>query len=122
MTTTGAVLCLNFVNLIAEDDTTASPWMRYMVLQREVNILRLAGEALRETQAPDAVLPTGPIAGLLQENEKRLAVVEDFEFQREWHTWFTRLYRVKREKVPVCYPGGEIKNGSFNLCAENNHR
>jgi hypothetical protein len=108
------VLCDNFMTLVQLGGYTADPGTSRTIaraLQR-TEISR-ASDALMQAHAAGGELPAGPLSALL--HRPGYDQVEGRTIERLWHTPLTGLYRVRRTRGSLWYPGGDVMTASRRI-------
>jgi hypothetical protein len=106
-------LCANFMFLVRHD-YTANPRSATRLNAARRNAVQLAaGKALRDNYRDEESYPAQSVDRFL--HDSRLTSVAETDVRREWHTPFTRLYRVARHRAMLWYPGGSVGEASRQL-------
>lgn len=113
MLVVAAILCVNFTGLVHGSFTAEPSYSERESKSRQRVVLTAAGKALRESYPPQTVLPEGPVSEIL--DDPQFNVVDVFVFEPQWHTPLTRLYRIKRNRASLWYPGGDVATASQRL-------
>ncbi|MBX6316383.1 MAG: hypothetical protein IRY99_26245 [Isosphaeraceae bacterium] len=107
------VLCGSFLHLV-KTDFTAAP-QRTLGLRRLISRGQVdaAAKALQKAFPPDSTFPEAPVGQLL--GNPNYGEVEVVTAERHWYTPISRLYRVRRDKAVIWYPGGKVQEASRHL-------
>lgn len=100
------VLCGNYIALVHGGGYTGRPSVsEHGWRNSELNAVRSAESDLRKTFPEEAIVPEGPVATLVGNEEYNH--VEKIHARRTWHTWLTGLYAIERRDAVVWCRGGE---------------
>ncbi|RUL81174.1 hypothetical protein [Tautonia sociabilis] len=100
------VLCGNYILLVHGGGYTGRPSVsEHGWRATELNSIRAAEADLQKTFREDTVVPEGPVATLVGNEEYNH--VERAYARRTWHTWLTGLYAIERHDALVWCQGGE---------------
>ena len=117
------VLCANGCWLLASGEYTTAPQRTKQFYQARENVfLQSSAKALRNALPPTEVLPEGPLSKVLAESDRDPRQAADLQthWDREeihtlWHTWYTRLHKIRAVPGEIWYPGGPVASASAKL-------
>jgi branched-subunit amino acid transport protein AzlD len=91
-------LCLHFMSLITSN-FTAAPERTFSLenLRQKIGVSQ-AKQILKDYASSGGVVQEGPLANLVKRDIPTVATVS---FQRTWHSWLTRLHRIKKRPMQL---------------------